>query len=737
MSSVFNFIPQEVITSIGWTLFHSLWQGCAVTLLLLMALYSVKSKDARLKAFLSTSALFLLIIAAIVSFTFEYKNAQKEITIKYVLFENPVSAGNLDAIANANGNNTDKNLATIVLTKLQYYFTESIPLIVTIWGIGFIFFSIRFLGGIIGTARLRKSIVVIEDNEWISKVDYLRKKINLKKRIGFAESALTKVPLVLGYFKPVVLFPVGLLTGLPQNQIEAIIAHELAHIKRYDVLINFVQSFAEVIFFYNPFVWWISHKIRSERENCCDDIAINLSGDSVTYAKALANVESFKESNEPLFAIPLFKNQNQLLRRIKRMIQKEQNQNGFKEKFAAALIFIGIIVAAVAIKSVNPVKGGVDTQLNKAGFFSSSIFVGDKELTNIEIDTVKSVKGKRSFSYLQKEDGKMKRFKAKMKNGKLTDLSIDGEKVPESKFDSYKDDVEAAFRKVDEDEDYHHGRNRIEISGDFFDSESFSRDMEDLGKDIAESFNSTEFKESMKEFSKGMERFGEEFAKSFNSSEFKRDMRKLKEDIREETKDLSNHYNSREYRKSMENFRDEMNKLKKELKNRKYDDDEDFDSEEFEEKMDEASEKLEAKMEHLENNLSRNHSFNFDGLKSLRNLGNLKSLKALENLDFGTESFDKAMKNFNVNMKGFDVKMKKFGEQMKVFGAYIKEVKELLVDEKIIEDDDDSISLKINSNGIYVDNKKLSDDIYQKVKKIYKKHYNKEFSDDSHFNIND
>src|SRR4030095_11498069 len=93
------------------------------------------------------------------------------------------------------------------------------------------------------------------------------------------QSSLTKVPVVIGHLKPVILFPIGILNSLPQNEVEAILLHELAHIARNDFLINLLQQFTEIIFFFNPAVIWVSSCIKSERENCCDDIAISVTQD--------------------------------------------------------------------------------------------------------------------------------------------------------------------------------------------------------------------------------------------------------------------------------------------------------------------------------------------------------------------------------------------------------------------------------------------------------------------------
>ena len=106
------------------------------------------------------------------------------------------------------------------------------------------------------------------------------------------ESCLAEVPVVIGYLRPAILIPAGMLTGLPAAQIEAILLHELAHIRRADYLVALAQSAVEGLLFYHPAVWWISGVLRAERENCCDDFAIAIQGDPHAYATALATIEA-------------------------------------------------------------------------------------------------------------------------------------------------------------------------------------------------------------------------------------------------------------------------------------------------------------------------------------------------------------------------------------------------------------------------------------------------------------
>jgi uncharacterized protein (TIGR03435 family) len=106
-----------------------------------------------------------------------------------------------------------------------------------------------------------------------------------------------QVPTVVGWLRPVVLVPVGALGGLPAEHLEALLLHELAHIRRHDYLVNILQSVAEALLFYHPAVWWVSGHIRAERELCCDDVAVAVSGDALTYARALAQLESYRPAH--------------------------------------------------------------------------------------------------------------------------------------------------------------------------------------------------------------------------------------------------------------------------------------------------------------------------------------------------------------------------------------------------------------------------------------------------------
>ncbi len=153
-------------------------------------------------------------------------------------------------------------------------------------------FWARLLAGWAAAARLRSAQVRPAPPQWQRMLNDLKTRIGISRPVRLLVSALVQTPAVVGWLKPVVLLPVGALAGLPPEQIEALLIHELAHILRHDYLVNILQSVAEALLFYHPAVWWISGHIRAERELCCDDIAVSLTGDAFTYALALADLES-------------------------------------------------------------------------------------------------------------------------------------------------------------------------------------------------------------------------------------------------------------------------------------------------------------------------------------------------------------------------------------------------------------------------------------------------------------
>ena len=169
-----------------------------------------------------------------------------------------------------------------------------LPAVVIAWGLGVLLVSARLLGGFLVVRSLtRRGTRPIESN-WHETLARLSQRLALRTPVRLLESAHIQVPMVIGWWRPLILLPATVVTGIPSDQLALILGHELAHIKRYDYLVNLVQSVIEAIFFYHPAVWWISTRIREEREHCCDDAAVALCTDRLEYARALSALEHMR-----------------------------------------------------------------------------------------------------------------------------------------------------------------------------------------------------------------------------------------------------------------------------------------------------------------------------------------------------------------------------------------------------------------------------------------------------------
>jgi uncharacterized protein (TIGR03435 family) len=262
---------------------------------------------------------------------------------------------------------------------------DVMPWLVIAWLTGVILFWVRLTGGWIVAARMRSMLMRPAPPEWQRRLDDIKARIRISRPVKLLVSALVQVPAVVGCLRPVVLVPIGALAGLPPEQIEALLAHELAHIKRHDYFVNILQSVAEALLFYHPAVWWVSNQIRNERELCCDDVAISVAGDVLTYARALADLEARRPGRlNPVLAA----NGGSLRDRIARLLDQPARGTrpltGPAALAATALIFAaayGLFAQAVAaptsfdVVSIKPnnLSGGEVHEHNSPGRLNASM----------------------------------------------------------------------------------------------------------------------------------------------------------------------------------------------------------------------------------------------------------------------------------------------------------------------------------------------------------------------------
>jgi len=219
------------------------------------------------------------------------------------------------------------------------------------WFFGVATLSIRSLGGWIVAERYIRQTLPAEDI-WKRRFVILEQRLGILQPVRLAVTARAQVPAVVGWLRPIVLMPASVLIGLTPEQVEALLAHELAHVRRHDFLVNLLQTAAETLFFYHPAVWWLNRVIRNERENCCDDLAVQACGNVLTYARALAEVERLLG---PAPSLAMAAGGGSLLARIQRLLGK----NAGTQSVSSTSFLLVLTIAVFAMFLMNIAGAGL------------------------------------------------------------------------------------------------------------------------------------------------------------------------------------------------------------------------------------------------------------------------------------------------------------------------------------------------------------------------------------------
>ena len=322
-------LNQEWTARVGWTLLHFLWQGVLVA-----ALYTLARALAGDR--LSARGRYAIACASLCAMT-----AAPVLTFWWLADSGQAATGVL----------ADRGVGQLAAGGAYPAVTDpwqqALPAIVMAWFAGAAACSLRLFMGFISAAALRRSRHAPVLTEWQQTLDRLVERMHVARRVRLLPTDRVDCPSVIGWLRPVILAPVSVLSGLAPEQVEALLAHELAHVRRHDYLVNVLQGIAESLLFYHPAVWWISNQIRAEREHCCDDLAVAASGDVLVYARALAELESMRSAH---FKAALSANDGSLLRRIQRLTNpvSAHRPAGWGVAWSVGtLLLVGIAGAAV------------------------------------------------------------------------------------------------------------------------------------------------------------------------------------------------------------------------------------------------------------------------------------------------------------------------------------------------------------------------------------------------------
>lgn len=216
---------------------------------------------------------------------------------------------------------------------------------VLVWCVGVVLFALRPLLSWYTVRRLRTVGISAVPDGVQNLLQQSAQRLGLRQAVQVLQSTLVNVPVVVGCFRPVILLPMSLVTGLPANQLEAILAHELAHIRRHDYVVNLVQILIETVFFYHPAVWWLSRRIRTEREHCCDDLAVAALGNAVEYGRALLAVAELPGASTSL---AMGVNDGSLLSRVQRIVGLRSDHDSSRSTASAVLFSLSLLAVVLA-----------------------------------------------------------------------------------------------------------------------------------------------------------------------------------------------------------------------------------------------------------------------------------------------------------------------------------------------------------------------------------------------------
>ena len=326
MNALVFLVRTPLAKALGWTLIHSLWEGAVIALLVGAGFLLCRPASARTRYALACAGMLAMIVAFAVTLAVLWPAPAPAIAI-------PIPHGLRAAPPGA-----------IAFPAPPIAPPDRLPWIVPFWMAGVLVFYLRTAGGWLAAQRLRARGTISAPHEWQERLRTLTARLRIARPVILLESCLAETPVLIGFLRPAILIPAGLLAGIAPDQLEAILLHELAHIRRHDYAVNVMQSLVEGLLFYHPAVWWLSGVVRAERENCCDDAVVALRGDAVGYAAALATLEERRSVSQPALAAT----GGNLMKRIRRILEPNHPRPVAGPAIAAVLLLAPVAVGLSA-----------------------------------------------------------------------------------------------------------------------------------------------------------------------------------------------------------------------------------------------------------------------------------------------------------------------------------------------------------------------------------------------------
>ena len=338
----------------GWTLVHFVWQGTVIALVTACVLRLLRGSRPQLRYGVACLALAMM-LACPVATAFVLSAAPRTALTETIHVLRADGGAVLGVAITPPWSSARTSGSRTAQPPTEFRFPGQIhtntlfSALITFWLVGVSGLLTRLAAGCWRVRRLHLAAKLEAPSRWQALAEDLARRLGLRRRFLVVDSARISTPTVIGWLRPVVLLPIAALSGLTPRQVEAILAHELAHIRRHDFLINLLQTLGETALFYHPAVWWISSRIRTEREHCCDDVAVAVCGDAREYAAALTELASWSMAHPPL---AMAATRGPLLNRVRRLLRLEETDRRSSRTTLAVAVVLTTVVGVVALGAI-------------------------------------------------------------------------------------------------------------------------------------------------------------------------------------------------------------------------------------------------------------------------------------------------------------------------------------------------------------------------------------------------
>ncbi|OYD44948.1 hypothetical protein CHU00_14520 [Sphingobacterium cellulitidis] len=567
--------------ALGWSILHSIWQAAIWYIIYSIYTLSISNISAKARHNAALATQVSIFISFIATFIYFFQNSSQFIDLRTL---NPEDLKNIMVNIQQDGIRLERVL----------------PYVVAGYVFGFIVQIILLSNSLIQLKRLKYKGLDSIPASWTNLYYQAKKKLNIRQSVGIYLSNKISVPITLGHLKPFILFPVAYANKMDLAQVEAILLHELAHVKRRDYLFNLLKVGIETVLFFNPFIWALSKVLEREREHACDDMVIEHVSTPISYAQALVELEELRMSMNPSLTLAASGNKNHLLNRIKRITKMETNYKNVRPQLLAVLLSgLAILTLAWIIPSneVKPQEIKVDLTSTEDSMLLSIDTVkppipetaqkpvapkkvkseivyhgkGIQDTNELPLDVRNSIRSleergkkiqeyhnspewnaqiknieeqsKKVSAYFESPEWKDKMAKIEKESAKMKDYfnSLEWKKqIVNIEKESSK--VNAYFTSPEWKKQVENIRNQSAHVSKYFESEDWKRQIANIEKESAklkEHFNSAEWKADIRK----MQEDGKKIQEYFNSPEWKEKSRQWKElQDSEEYKEIDRKY---------------------------------------------------------------------------------------------------------------------------------------------------------------------------------------------------